>query len=170
MNGVAHPPGGRGVFVSTYLLPKVGVRSGGVRSLSASSDEGGSGSSGRPFGGEGLLKSGLDVLNEVRRFGVVIIWSAGVTGGDGGGEKFAGNIFPGSPFGTSSILFGEKDLSSLIPDFWEVSSPVEIRGFVDDARISSSTIIMSLPVHIPDYSDSPWKDSKSESLFVFEVL
>ena len=69
------------------------MRTGGVRSLSTSSEEeGGSGSSGMPLGGDGVSNAIFDTFTWCGRFGVTFIESGGENGGDGGGEKFAGKI------------------------------------------------------------------------------
>ena len=66
---VAHPPGGRGVFVTVTLsglAPWRFVDTTSKLSVSSSDDEGGPGRSGRPFGGGGVSNSILEVLRDGR--------------------------------------------------------------------------------------------------------
>lgn len=86
-NGVIHAPGGRGVLIAVSLAFRLefGVRAGGVRSLSTSSeDEGGSGKSGIPLGGDGVRNSIFETFDTLSRFGVASNAPGITIEGDGG--------------------------------------------------------------------------------------
>lgn len=71
---------------------------------SSSEDDGGPGSSGRPFGGDGVWNSSFEVLKEVRRGGVVSskTGAGGDEGERGGGDE--GGVYEA---GCGSLRGGE---------------------------------------------------------------
>lgn len=92
------PPGGLGVFIAVRSDGAVSLYRSGVRSITCSSsdDDGGPGSSGSPFGGDGVWNSTLEVLKEDLLGGVDNTELAGSAfeweddksdGGDGGGDN-----------------------------------------------------------------------------------
>jgi hypothetical protein len=66
----AHAPGGRGVFMMVRLSGPSFLDRILISPVSSSEDEGGPGSSRRPFGGEGVCNSIFEVLRDERRGGV----------------------------------------------------------------------------------------------------
>ena len=151
-DGVIHAPGGRGVLIAASLAFSVvfKARAGGVRSLSTSSeDDGGSGKSGIPLGGDGVRNSALEIFKTLSRFGVATNPPGNMIEGDGGSKLLSERIgicmsMKRSPDGftrnSDSLLTKGAD-----SDSWEPSGDIPVGcssvGFRVPAVASSSKII-----------------------------